>query len=286
MDEIEEFVTNCYKAVLNRAPDKSGFNNYVTLIKNGKILKDDLPSILTSSSEYKIRFKNKYEIYWNPKSLDQAKNIILSSDDSPASQELFNKLGLVEADNLNRLVKNNFTILDYGCGIGRIAKHLSKHVKNIRCVDVSEKMLSFAKEYCKDHSNIKFSLTKDTKIPLADNSIDFIYSVLTLQHLQKEDVILILEEMHRVLKNNCMIYLTFPNLDSDIYWKHFKSYCEDPKTRISSRTRMYTVEEVKINLKRTGFNIIEILSIKSKESNHTKIIDNEIRVLAEKISNH
>jgi hypothetical protein len=55
MSELETFVDDCFVAVLGRPSDKDGLDNYVQLIEDGKLKKDNLPSALRASEEYKSR---------------------------------------------------------------------------------------------------------------------------------------------------------------------------------------------------------------------------------------
>ena len=55
MNELETFVDDCFVAILGRPSDEDGLDNYVRLIKEGKLKKDNLPSALRASDEYKSR---------------------------------------------------------------------------------------------------------------------------------------------------------------------------------------------------------------------------------------
>lgn len=267
MDEIEEYVTSCYRKFLNREPDEGGFRYYVSNIRNGLIKIKDLPSIFEKSEEYGS--KNKYANWWKAKTFDDAKKLILSPDGSTPSTELFADTGRSNTESLLAFVNNNAQVLDYGCGVGRVAKFLSNHVKQIYAIDISEEMIKLGKEFCKDCTNVRFILTNGIKIPLDNSTIDFAYSILTLQHVEKEDAFLILREINRTLKKGAKFYVTFPDITSEAYWSGFENYAFNLNLRIDGRARMYTVPEVEIMMKKSGFNILSIPShsTNQKESN-------------------
>jgi len=53
---IMRYVEQCYLQVLGRHADQGGKENYMRLIQEGKIRREDLPNILRSSPEWKERF--------------------------------------------------------------------------------------------------------------------------------------------------------------------------------------------------------------------------------------
>lgn len=60
-----------------------------------------------------------------------------------------------------------------------------------------------------------------------DETFDFVYSILTLQHMKKEDAYVTLSEIYRVLKPGGRAIFSFPNFLSDEY---FKGYLKTVKT--------------------------------------------------------
>lgn len=92
--------------------------------------------------------------------------------------------------------RNDLTVLDLGSGTGFFTDLLASSYDHVIGLDISNKMLHFAKE----HRNKKILwLEGDAhKIPLKDNSIDFIYSNLVIQWFDPLDQAI--TEMLRVLK--------------------------------------------------------------------------------------
>ena len=69
---------------------------------------------------------------------------------------------------------------------------------------------------------------------------------------------------------------------TESYWNSFENYVRNPSMRTKARARNYTIPEVEMLLKKAGFNIIEITDHSTKSPKFTKIVDDNIRVLATK----
>lgn len=85
---------------------------------------------------------------------------------------------------LNALPENAKVILDYGVGVGRIAKEILEAKKDIKIigVDNSREMLERAKEYVNSDRFI-------TKTPEEFNEkVDFAYTIYVLQHIPARDL--------------------------------------------------------------------------------------------------
>jgi ubiquinone/menaquinone biosynthesis C-methylase UbiE len=117
-------------------------------------------------------------------------------------------------------------------------------------------MLSLARERLKGLANVSFAVSEGTRIPaIASGSVDFVYSILTLQHLEREDAFLLQREVHRVLRPGGSAFFTFPNLLSDVYLDAFLSYAEGGEVGNLARARFYTPEEVGRILPAAGFEV-------------------------------
>lgn len=116
--------------------------------------------------------------------------------------ETFDTSGYEEMERIHDFLLPDYTVLEFGGGIGRIAKHVAPLVKKMIVIDISSEMIRLGKDiWCKDISNIEW-VQNLYNIPLNDNSIDFAYSLVVFYHLRMEsrDAVYWLEEMCRVLK--------------------------------------------------------------------------------------
>jgi ubiquinone/menaquinone biosynthesis C-methylase UbiE len=118
-------------------------------------------------------------------------------------------------------------------------------------------MLTMAAERLADIPNVRYARCADTRIPEIDEgSVDFVYSVLVLQHLEREDAFLMLREIRRILRPGGTAYLTFPNLLHDVYLSSFVTYAESGEAATNpARARVYTPQEVERLLPAAGLSI-------------------------------
>ena len=107
-----------------------------------------------------------------------------------SNEEEFWTLGENVAEELKKFVNKNkdSIVLDVGCVIGRVEKFLAPYCKEVHGVDVSGRMIKLARKNLKNYKNVFFYKNngKDLRI-FPDNAFDFVFSILTLQHLEKED---------------------------------------------------------------------------------------------------
>lgn len=134
-----------------------------------------------------------YGDYWKPDSLERAKQLI----DTLNFGGNFFEMGV---ENYKRIRPHApvdcQTVVDYGCGIGRVLA-CWEGVENKIGIDVSDEMLAYGRELYPECQFIKGS---GVDIPLKDASVDFVYSLLVLQHLLPNDIRAVLAETRRVLK--------------------------------------------------------------------------------------
>lgn len=92
--------------------------------------------------------------------------------------------------------RNDLTVVDLGSGTGFFTDLLASRYQQVIGLDISTKMLRFAKE--NRNSTIYWLEADAYKLPLQDNSIDFIYSNLMIQWCDPLNTVL--DEIMRVLK--------------------------------------------------------------------------------------
>ena len=72
---------------------------------------------------------------------------------------------------------------DLGCGSGRWARLVAPRVGTLHCIDASRKALDVARRNLRSQSNCEFHEASVDRIPLADGSMDFGYSLGVLHHV-------------------------------------------------------------------------------------------------------
>ena len=97
-------------------------------------------------------------------------------------------------------IKNNSVILDLGCGGGNHSKYFLNLGHKVYAVDGSSESLKITKIFCQRHPNL-ICLKNDFKhIDIPDESIDFILDRQSIGYNCLEDIKVIVQELHRVLK--------------------------------------------------------------------------------------
>ena len=102
--------------------------------------------------------------------------------------------------------------LDFGCGIGRLTGALSQYFANVTGVDIAPSMIKAARRLHSDKDNCEFLLNGHNDLRwIPDRSVDFVLSLLVLQHLESTAVIeSLLSEFVRVLRPGGAIVVQLP----------------------------------------------------------------------------
>jgi ubiquinone/menaquinone biosynthesis C-methylase UbiE len=196
-----------------------------------------------------------YGALWRPSDEKAARRAIFNDPDV----ESFERSGRDDASRLSAYFGPDETVLDLGCGIGRVARHVAPLCRRLWAVDASETMLMHARRYLAGADNISYARCDDVLIPaMRSDSVDFAYSLLVLQHLEREDAFALLGELRRVVRPGGVAYLTFPNLLSKTYLDSFLAYVRDGEVRNPARARFYTPQEVERVLSAAGFEIRDL----------------------------
>lgn len=173
-------------------------------------------------------------------------------------ERTFDLEGEKAANELRKFIEPNFIVLDLGCGIGRVEKFLASSCKECIGVDVSGRMIKLAKKRLRNFKNVSFHKNNGRDLSIfPDKKFDFVFSILTFQHLDKEDACFYLIEIHRVLKESRKAYIQFSNLLHDSNILEFINQSKKQR-RTPLRMRWYTPSEVRKILGKIGFNIISL----------------------------
>jgi ubiquinone/menaquinone biosynthesis C-methylase UbiE len=197
-----------------------------------------------------------YRVVWAPDSDTDAMGLILNETDAAK----FEASGRHDAEQiLGPLIRPSDTVLDLGCGIGRVTRYVAPLCREVWAVDISPQMLELARTRLAELPNVRFALSNEASLsepPTA--SVDFAYSLLTLQHVEREHAFALLREVRRVLRPGGLAHFTFPNLLSDEYLRAFLNYVETGEANSNpARARFYTPEEVDRLASAAGFAIVD-----------------------------
>lgn len=106
---------------------------------------------------------------------------------------------------------SSLTMLEIGCGLGRMTHYFAERFACVYAIDVSAEMLRRAKDRWKDLANVKFILGSGSDLkPIKSHSIDFVFSYLVLQHVLDEKIVLnYIGESGRVLRPGGIAFMQF-----------------------------------------------------------------------------
>jgi SAM-dependent methyltransferase len=163
------------------------------------------------------------------------------------------------------------TCLEIGCGPGRMTRALVESFDRVVAVDVSPLMVQLAGEV----ADAEYHLVEGTRLPLADGSVDAVFTCHVLQHFElKEQVAESLTEGHRVLREGgtIMAHLLLKGAEDE----RERSRLAPVKAAIAVRlrrgqghtvVRRYHADEVRAMFEGAGFRDVEMREFRVS-SNH------------------
>jgi SAM-dependent methyltransferase len=109
------------------------------------------------------------------------------------------------------------TIVEVGCGLGRMTFALAPHFRRVIGIDVSAEMIKRAEEWRikSGTKNVEFYVTDGRTIPVESGSADACLSYLVLQHMRSRDLVnRYIKEMGRVLRPGARAVIQLPLIPS------------------------------------------------------------------------
>jgi SAM-dependent methyltransferase len=102
--------------------------------------------------------------------------------------------------------------LDFGCGLGRVTQALCRHFAHVDGVDIAAAMVERARSFNRFAERCTYHLNEKDDLRLfADATFDFVYSNITLQHIEPQYSRRYIEEFFRVLKPNGITVFQLPS---------------------------------------------------------------------------
>lgn len=110
------------------------------------------------------------------------------------------------------------TALDFGCGVGRLTQAACQHFDRVIGVDIAESMIAAADSYNRfgDRCEYLHNTSPDLAV-IADGSIDFVLTLLVLQHMRPELAQGYIAEFLRVLRPGGVVVFQLPHMQRDGY---------------------------------------------------------------------
>lgn len=138
---------------------------------------------------------------------------------------------------VNQSAPINGTVLDFGAGTGTFAKKLQSANRDLIAVEISE-------DLHQNFVNTEITVIDNTK-KLADKSIDFIYTLNVLEHIENDSLTLI--ELNRILKTNGKLLIYVPAFD----------LLFSGMDRLVGHFRRYRMKQLRTKLELTGYKVLK-----------------------------
>ncbi len=102
--------------------------------------------------------------------------------------------------------------LDFGCGVGRLTQALANHFQEVCGVDIAPSMIRLAEKYNRHGEQCRFYVNDRADLRLFDDAtFDFIYTILTLQHMEPHYAKAYLKEFVRLLVPDGVLVFQVPS---------------------------------------------------------------------------
>lgn len=195
--------------------------------------------------------KGRQRQHWENLAKTNSKYYIYSSRGKNITDEQFKKSG---EDDYIKLVKNDKfifpkdSILDFGCGTGRMTQFMVKDYKKVIGIDISPTMIKEAKKKL-NNSNIEFLETNGFSVSLPENSVDVVFAYHVFQHLKEKGMAeKLFGEIYKVLKDKGVFKVLLrsdkqPSMEA--WWSGFE----------------YPIDKIKIVFEEIGFRQIKLQNI-------------------------
>ena len=208
-----------------------------------------------------------YQTYWDAKAGNE--EAALAAVDNSGSEDAARATGRWTADQMRAAldIRPGDTVLELGCGAGRIGRELAADCGLWIGTDISPRMLDVAARRLSDHDNIRLeALTRTSLEMIKPDSLDKAYTVAVLCHMDKEDLFLYLREMVRTLRSGGLAYLETWNLADATGWYRWMYEVEywngadQNQRKYVSRNQFCVPQEFRLYAERAGFQVIAAFS--------------------------
>jgi len=143
--------------------------------------------------------------FWNARAREDPFHFVDNNQPyrAPDLKTFWNSAAVVEylLDGLGVTLRPTDTVLEIGCGVGRITRALAARAGEVVALDVSDEMLAHAHRLTPDLDRVRWVLGDGVSLAgIDDESVDACISVVVLQHVPHPSVTLgYVRELGRVL---------------------------------------------------------------------------------------
>lgn len=113
----------------------------------------------------------------------------------------------------NKLIPTGIRVLDVGCGTGITSKYLAEGNRMVTAVDLSPKLIEYAKEH-NNHGRIQYIVSDITTwFESKEEKYDAIVLVDVLEHILKKRMRCLFESIEKLSHKDTKIYVNIPTAD-------------------------------------------------------------------------
>jgi hypothetical protein len=158
---------------------------------------------------------NQLKLTWNELGKMRPYWAVIAAQTEGDDKALF-KSGKKEVNRDLKLIRRHLTpvyglALDFGCGLGRLARFTARRFQNVIGLDIAQSMIEKAKLLNKDVENLNFVLNDKNDLSMfSSDTFDYCYSKLVLQHMPNGLSGNYIAEFIRVTKPNSPILFQIP----------------------------------------------------------------------------
>lgn len=183
--------------------------------------------------------------------LDEAMSLAVGGD--------YERVGRMASDIvLYAGAKDDMSVLDFGCGSGRVAHYLSQKITLSRYLgtDVVQSLLDFARTKTPKH--FQFTKHHALTIPAEDDAFDVAYAFSVFTHLLQTEIFIYTKDIARTLRPGGRFVFSF--LEMRAHWEIFEESAKQQLAQTLPHLNMF-VERSQIWLlaKHAGLEIVEFI---------------------------
>jgi ubiquinone/menaquinone biosynthesis C-methylase UbiE len=166
-------------------------------------------------------------------------------------------------------IRDGATIMEIGSGVGYLMEGILRHtvaegvdIERVIGLDIAENMIARARGRVAHQPKLDFLHYDGVVVPMRDQSLDFIYSVASLQHVPRQYVFNLFFEIRRLLKKDGFTIIHL------LGYKHLLNPASPPwellvdlQVKNSSEEgwlSYYSAEEIDTVLRATGFRHVDV----------------------------
>lgn len=204
-----------------------------------------------------------YKATWNARSTNLLDGML--AVDGSADEAVLARTGAYTAAQLRAALApgRDEHLFEIGCGVGRLGAQLAPEAASWTGLDIADNMAALARQRLAGVPGATaLALDGPRLAPLADATMDKGWCVAVFIHMDKEDMVLYLREVARVLRPGGLFYFDHWNLAHPVGWRRFAYEVDevgrsDPAQRKDvARNQFCTPEELRLYVRHAGLELL------------------------------